>query len=35
MDDKHIFSGGYNEKISQWAVPKDALDTPDVSFHSF
>jgi hypothetical protein len=35
MDDKHIFSGGRDNKVSQWAVPEDALDTPEVSSYSF
>jgi WD40 repeat protein len=36
-DGKHIFSGGFDKKISQWAVPEDALleDTPEVGSHSF
>jgi WD40 repeat protein len=36
-DGKHIFSGGHDEKISQWAVPEDALlqDAPEVGSHSF
>jgi WD40 repeat protein len=36
-DGKHIFSGGIDKKISEWAVPEDALlqDTPEVGSHSF
>jgi WD40 repeat protein len=36
-DGKHIFSGGDDNKISQWAVPEDALlqNTPEVRSRSF
>jgi WD40 repeat protein len=38
-DGTHIFSGGKNKKISQWAVPEDASsllqDPPQVGFHLF
>jgi WD40 repeat protein len=39
VDDKHIFSGGYENKISEWAVaedaPKDRAPGSEVSPHLF
>jgi WD40 repeat protein len=33
-DDKYIFSGGYGDKISEWAVPDDPFqDIPEVGCH--
>jgi WD40 repeat protein len=36
-DGKYIFSGGRDNRISQWAIPEDALlqDTAEVGFCSF
>jgi WD40 repeat protein len=36
-DGKQIFSGGYDNKISEWEVPEDALirDIPEVGSDSF
>jgi WD40 repeat protein len=36
-DSKHILSGGHDNKISEWAVPDDALlqNIPEVGTHSF
>jgi len=32
MDGEHILSGGYDNKISEWAVPEDALPDSKASF---
>jgi WD40 repeat protein len=35
MDGKRIFSGGSDYKISEWAIPEDALRAPEVSLFPF